>query len=562
MIGFGFTHQCRSISKNAKVLACAFSNVGADNLAEGFLKLGLKVVRIGKASAVSENLWDYTLDAAIQRDPDAQRALSQAATATAELMKIRKDKKRKTTNGVVSERLAQEMATAAVKNSIKASNIAATKAMREADIIVSTSTGAADPRLLAACGLGADAEELVQEDGRLSKSVRKTLVPSPKKSPTLEPMERADAPDGLPPLSLPFVIIDEACQSVEPGSLIPVTSSNSCRSLVLLGDPCQLPATVKSDPDSPLSISLMERLAATLPAPMIKMKDDHTEMDKAFVDALPVKQASSLMRAIDRHSDSAVSYRKRFAGSLLLSVQYRMHPSIAGFPSAIFYDGLLSSPAFLNFQRPFPPVLNEIMPCGNPSLGVRMINIGGKCNEMRGESNKFSRSVFSPSLTADASSTFQNEAEAVRVVSLIKQILRFDQQYNLNAATKIGVVTPYNGQVQLVKGMLARDDEFKELVESLPSSSVEVNSVDGYQGRERDIIIFSAVRSNRKGNVGFLSDWRRLNVALTRAKSALLVVGDMETLAEGDKHWAAFLKWCQGVRCIMDDTESDECDSL
>jgi superfamily I DNA and/or RNA helicase len=557
VIGFGFTHQCRSISSNAKVLACAFSNVGADNLAEGFLKLGLKIVRVGKASAVSENLWEHTIDAAIQKDPEAQRALAHAATATAELMKIRQDKKRKSANGVVSERVAQEIATAAVKQSIKASNIAATKAMREADIIVSTSTGAADPRLLAACGLNMDTEDLLEEDKRLFKSA---VTPLTKKSQTMNTLDRALAPDGGAPLSLPFVIVDEACQSVEPSTLIPLTSSNSCRSLVLLGDPCQLPATVKTDADSPLSISLMERLAATLPAPMIKMKEGGALMDRTFIDALPVKQAKSLIRSMS--SQDSVSYRKRFAGSLLLSVQYRMHPSIASFSSGIFYDGLLSTPTFLAKQRAFPTVLSHTMPCGDPTIGVRMINVGGRCNEMKGESNKFTRTVFSPSAgSRDSSSTFQNEAEAVRVISLIKQILNFDNDYQPHAGTTIGVVTPYNGQVQLVKSLMDQDDELKTLTESL-GSKVEVNSVDGYQGRERDIIIFSAVRSNRKGHVGFLKDWRRLNVALTRARSALLVIGDMETLAEGDEHWAAFAKWCEGTRCVMDDTESDECESL
>jgi superfamily I DNA and/or RNA helicase len=77
------------------------------------------------------------------------------------------------------------------------------------------------------------------------------------------------------------------------------------------------------------------------------------------------------------------------------------------------------------------------------------------------------------------------------------------------------------------------------------------------------VIIFSSVRSNRRGNRGFLTDWRRLNVALTRARTALLVVGDAETLADGDKHWAAFIKWCEGARCVVDDTEyPQECDSL
>ena len=101
---------------------------GADNLAKAFLKLGLKIVKIGNVSALSEKIWDYTLKAAIQRHPNISlNALQYAAMATAELMKIRRDKKRRTTNGaIMSERLAQEMATAAAKQSIKASNIAAT----------------------------------------------------------------------------------------------------------------------------------------------------------------------------------------------------------------------------------------------------------------------------------------------------------------------------------------------------------------------------------------------------------------------------------------------------
>lgn len=71
-----------------KVLASAFSNVGADNLAENLLKLGLKVVRLGKASAIDSSLWDHTLDAAIDRDPDAQKFLKAAAKATANIQQI------------------------------------------------------------------------------------------------------------------------------------------------------------------------------------------------------------------------------------------------------------------------------------------------------------------------------------------------------------------------------------------------------------------------------------------------------------------------------------------
>jgi AAA domain len=567
-IGFGFTHQSRSISPSAKVLACAFSNVGADNLAETFLKLGLKVVRVGKASAVAEHLWDYTLDAAINADPEAQKALENAARATAQLAKLQKRRKAiknsNSNSNVLSDKTVQEMATAAVKKSIQACKKAAAKALRSADIIVSTSTGAADPHLMAACGLNADMDDLLEEDGRLgSKKGDSTSKGIQTAKLTAQP-ERTDAPDGLPPLSLPFVIVDEACQSVEPATLIPVTASNSCRALVLLGDPCQLPATVKSDPNSILTVSLMERLAATMPAPMVNTKTDITKMDSNYLDDLPMKQARSLMRSY-RDDQNQLVYRKRFAGSLLLSVQYRMHPSIAAFSSALFYDGMLRTPEFLGAQRPFPKLLNDLMPCGNPDVGVRLINVGGRCNERRGEANKFTRTVYSNTASSplEESTTYSNEAEAVRVVALIKEIMKKSDPENPLSPKSIGVVTPYSGQVQLIKNMIAADKEILAMA-SNPPATIEVKSVDGYQGRERDVIIFSAVRSNRRGNLGFLTDWRRLNVALTRARQALLVIGDAETLAEGDKHWAAFNKWCQGVRCIIDDTEyaDEDCDSL
>lgn len=77
-------------------------------------------------------------------------------------------------------------------------------------------------------------------------------------------------------------------------------------------------------------------------------------------------------------------------------------------------------------------------------------------------------------------------------------------------------------------------------------------SNSAYQGRERDLIIFSAVRSNRHGRIGFLKDWRRMNVALTRAKSAILVLGDYETLKEGDRHWRAYIQWCEDMGCLVD----------
>lgn len=414
---------------------------------------------------------------------------------------------------------------------------------------MTTSTGASDPRLLAACGIVSSEDEAISEVG-------KTTPPASSGTKSLSSQQaRVNAPDNLPPLSLPFVLVDEACQSVEPATLIPVTSTNSCRSLVLLGDPCQLPATIRASSSSPLAVSLMERLAASLPQPVIVTAHaDHSGKDDTFLTSKPTRQAVSLFRAQEnQRQERHVSYRKRFNGSLLLSVQYRMHPSISAFSSAVFYDGLLSTPTFLASQRDFPEALDDHLPSQNPVVGVRFVNVGGCGNERLGSRSKGSKTTFVPStisVTPQQQTSYWNEEEAIQVMAIIKEMLR-SHDSETPYPNSIGVVTPYNGQVELIKSLMATDEEFISLSAHLPSD-IEVKSVDGYQGRERDVIIFSAVRSNREGKVGFLSDWRRMNVALTRARSALVVIGDLDTLSEGDSHWEAFGKWCQGMKCIVE----------
>ena len=572
-IAFGFVHQCRSLSPNCKVLATAFSNVGADNLAEKFLSLGLKVVRVGKPSGVSETLWKHTLDAAIQRDPNAQQALEDAARVTAKVKKSTTNGSggRRTNKGSLSaERAKRDAATDAVKASIQvrfcfcsvfvvyidkanhlllssqACNIAATKALRGADVIVATSIGAADAQLLAACGIYPDDED----DKPITRKGAVNTQPR-----TQFGTIREFAPDNLPPLSTPFVIIDEACQSVEPASLIPIVSTNSCRSLVMLGDPCQLPPTVRSDASStgasPLSISLMSRLASTLPNPVtVTAQKDNTPLETRFLQCKPTRQAVSKVAAGVPNTNNNGSYRKLYAGSLLLSVQYRMHPSIAAFSSAIFYNGLLSSPLSLNSAREFPRHLNSNYPSNNSDMSVRFIQVGGRNNESR-EAVKSGGEVDLPSsdLAADSSSnkSYRNDAEARQVIQMLTDLLSKGSSFQ----GSIGIVTPYSGQVALIKTMMAKDDNLRALAQSFPHE-IEVKSVDAYQGRERDLIIFSAVRSNRHGRIGFLTDWRRMNVALTRAKSGLIVLGCADTLKEGDRHWNAFIRWCDNMGCFVD----------
>lgn len=418
---------------------------------------------------------------------------------------------------------------------MKACNIAATKALRQADVIVCTSIGASDSKLLAACGLITGDED---DDCSTTRKEEFDL-----------------APDGLPPLRLPFVITDEACQSVEPASLIPIFTFNCCKAVVMLGDPCQLPPTVISDTSgvgsSPLSVSLMSRLAKALPQPVIvTAMPDKSPRDDDFLNLKVTKQAASLVKLKARAENNLTSYRKQYSGSLLLTVQYRMHPSICAFASAVFYDSMLSTPVQLTEQRNIPSELDSLLPLEGGAGSVRFINIQGGSNEQKGVP-QLNEQFMSDQIGSYAdTSSISNEAEAVQLISFLKQLLKNCDECTIPFTGSIAVITPYTAQVLLLKSMMALDQEFRDLIAKNPVS-IEVNSVDAYQGRERDIILFSTVRSNTKGNVGFLSDWRRMNVALTRAKSGLVVFGDLDTLVH-DAHWEAFAKYCNGLECIFD----------
>jgi AAA domain len=119
-----------------------------------------------------------------------------------------------------------------------------------------------------------------------------------------------------------------------------------------------------------------------------------------------------------------------------------------------------------------------------------------------------------------------------------------------SAAAVAAVVS--QSQHQQRSGMSPRGESPKRVRPSATSlaDSIEVRSVDGYQGREKQVIVLSAVRSNARGSVGFLSDWRRLNVAITRAKRGVVIVGDPRTL-RNDPHWSAYMQWCKGHGVIV-----------
>ena len=188
----------------------------------------------------------------------------------------------------------------------------------------------------------------------------------------------------------------------------------------------------------------------------------------------------------------------------MLTTQYRMHPSIREFPSSRFYENKLEdgcSPT----ER--PPVAGFLWPDWDKPVAFVPVH-GAEIEE-------------------EAGSSRSNMDEAAIVVKVVNDLLAPGDL----TPEDIGVISPYAGQVRLIRSMV--DD----VIEGL-----EVKSVDGYQGREKEIIVLSTVRSNDAGNVGFLSNYRRLNVALTRAKRGLIVIGDDRTL-RNDSTWASWLDW-------------------
>ena len=205
--------------------------------------------------------------------------------------------------------------------------------------------------------------------------------------------------------------------------------------------------------------------------------------------------------------------------STMLLEQYRMHPCIAEFPSRQSYDGLLKNGVTSE---------NRIAPTGiiwpdfdNP---VAFLPVeGGEIVSADGHSKA-------------------NPTEAGWVLRIVDSLLAGEDI----SPDDIGVITPYNGQVRAIHDLM---ESSGGLENNGKWNGIEVRSVDGYQGREKEVIVFSAVRSNPEGNVGFLNDSRRLNVALTRAKRGLIVIGDPKTL-RNQRDWDFWLTWAEEKNLI------------
>ncbi|MGL6072559.1 MAG: AAA domain-containing protein [Fimbriiglobus sp.] len=187
------------------------------------------------------------------------------------------------------------------------------------------------------------------------------------------------------------------------------------------------------------------------------------------------------------------------AVSRLLTVQYRMHETIMGFSNAEFYGGELVADETV--AKHTLADLEGVTRSPLTETPAKFINTAGASYDEAQEEDTASR---------------YNPQEADLVIKYVNQLLSEGVKPEV-----VAVISPYNGQVRYIR-------------EKLGESGIEVDSVDGFQGREKEVILISLVRSNPDGQIGFLSDVRRTNVALTRARRKLIVIGDTATLSNHD----------------------------
>ena len=291
------------------------------------------------------------------------------------------------------------------------------------------------------------------------------------------------AADFLRDRTFSTLVVDEAAQALEPAMWIPLQRA---RRVVMAGDPFQLPPTVKSHKAARagLAVTMMERLLEARP------------------------EASALLR-----------------------VQYRMHGAIMGFSNDYFYGGQLEAA---------PGVEGRGLPLeGEPA--VRFVDTAG--------------TGFAERRNPETRSRYNDDEYLLLATYLYGYRDRFaspahdgsaaGQAPQANAAgpppealppwPTIALISPYREQVQRMRAEVADDPLLSRL-------DVACHTVDGFQGQERDWVLVSLVRANPGGDIGFLRDYRRMNVAMTRARLQLVVVGDSATIA-ADPFYAAFLDY-------------------
>ena len=413
-----------TLMRESQVLVCAQSNMAVDWISEKLVDRGINVLRIGNPTRVNDKMLGFTYERRFESHPD----YPQLWAIRKAIRELRKNRKKG------SENYHQKM------DKLKS---------RAAEIELRINAELFGEARVIACTLVGSAHHLLEG------------------------------------MKFGTLFIDEAAQALEAACWIPMRRASR---VILAGDHCQLPPTVKS------------------------------------IAALRAGLGKTLMERIAENKPEVVT---------LLKIQYRMNDEIMRFSSDWFYGGKVESAPQIKYRS----VLDYDHPITwiDTSNEENQITIEGE--DAPEDSASTASSVSAANQNSDLNFKEQfvgesfgriNKAEAeLTLLTLAEYFTKIGKQRVLEESIDVGIISPYRAQVQYLKKLIKKYEFFKPY-----RRLISVNTVDGFQGQERDVILISLVRSNDEGQIGFLKDLRRMNVAMTRARMKLFILGNKDTMTK------------------------------
>lgn len=413
-----------TLMRESQVLVCAQSNMAVDWISEKLVDRGINVLRIGNPTRVNDKMLGFTYERRFESHTD----YPQLWAIRKAIRELRKNRKKG------SENYHQKM------DRLKS---------RAAEIELRINAELFGEARVIACTLVGSAHHLLEG------------------------------------MKFGTLFIDEAAQALEAACWIPMKRASR---VILAGDHCQLPPTVKS------------------------------------IAALRAGLGKTLMERIAENKPEVVT---------LLKIQYRMNDEIMRFSSDWFYGGKVESAPQIKYRS----VLDYDHPITwiDTSNEENQITIEGE--DAPEDSASTASSVSAANQNSDLNFKEQfvgesfgriNKAEAeLTLLTLAEYFTKIGKQRVLEERIDVGIISPYRAQVQYLKKLIKKYEFFKPY-----RRLISVNTVDGFQGQERDVILISLVRSNDEGQIGFLKDLRRMNVAMTRARMKLIILGNKDTMTQ------------------------------
>ena len=413
-----------TLMRESQVLVCAQSNMAVDWISEKLVDRGINVLRIGNPTRVNDKMLGFTYERRFESHAD----YPQLWAIRKAIRELRKNRKKG------SENYHQKM------DRLKS---------RAAEIELHINAELFGEARVIACTLVGSAHHLLEG------------------------------------MKFGTLFIDEAAQALEAACWIPMKRASR---VILAGDHCQLPPTVKS------------------------------------IAALRAGLGKTLMERIAENKPEVVT---------LLKIQYRMNDEIMRFSSDWFYGGKVESAPQIKYRS----VLDYDHPITwiDTSNEENQITIEGEDAPEDSASTSSSASAANQNSDLNFKEQFVgesfgriNKAEAeLTLLTLAEYFTKIGKQRVLEERIDVGIISPYRAQVQYLKKLIKKYEFFKPY-----RRLISVNTVDGFQGQERDVILISLVRSNDEGQIGFLKDLRRMNVAMTRARMKLIILGNKDTMTK------------------------------